>query len=156
MKWLPVQFVHPERVDLPTGHHMRPIRGDDIYIDYPAVMGSQTRLWSIFGAEWGWPPETMTVEEDHADLIRHEREIAAHESFNYCILDQDGTRLLGCIYIDPPDDDDDTDAVVCWWVIDAELGSDLDRLLDTFVPDWLKREWPFANPQIGLAADPGR
>ena len=33
MPWLPEAFVHPESVDLPTGHHLRPIRADDVDLD---------------------------------------------------------------------------------------------------------------------------
>ena len=36
--WLPADFAHPTRVELPTGHHLRPIRENDVGIDYPAVM----------------------------------------------------------------------------------------------------------------------
>ncbi|MDQ1465747.1 MAG: hypothetical protein QOH10_162, partial [Actinomycetota bacterium] len=32
-EWLPPDFVHPERVALPTGHHVRPIRESDVSID---------------------------------------------------------------------------------------------------------------------------
>jgi hypothetical protein len=63
MPWLPDGFEPPQRVDLPTGHHLRPIRADDVDIDYPAVMGSRERLWGIYGALWGWPPATMTYEQ---------------------------------------------------------------------------------------------
>ena len=38
----------------------------------------------------------MTVEQDRADLARHEREIRDHQSFNYAILDADESHLLGC------------------------------------------------------------
>ena len=62
--WLPEAFAYPAQVALATGHHMRPISGDDIDLDYPAVMGSQKRLWTIFGEAWGWPPVTMTREAD--------------------------------------------------------------------------------------------
>ena len=60
MDWLPEGFEHPERVDLPTGHHIRPIRATDVEIDYPAVMGSRERLWAKYGEAWGWPPASMT------------------------------------------------------------------------------------------------
>jgi hypothetical protein len=43
-------------------------------------MGSRERLWGIFGPAWAWPKETMTYEQDRADLLRHEKEIAAHQS----------------------------------------------------------------------------
>ena len=152
MSWLPDDFVHPTRVDLPTGHHIRPIRGADTDIDYPAVMGSQARLFSMYGAAWGWPPATMTVEADREDLERHEREIEAHESFNYCLLDEAESELLGCIYIDPPVDESPpgVDAEVSWWVVDAAVGTDLEAAVDAFVPRWIAESWPFEHPRLGL------
>jgi hypothetical protein len=137
--------VHPERVPLATGHHLRPIRESDVDIDYPAVMGSRVSLWAKYGSAWGWPSETMSYEADREDLARHEAEIAAHETFNYAILDSEGSELLGCVYIDPPDarSPTDTDAVVSWWVVDRCRGSDLERELDTFVPRWLADTWGF-------------
>ena len=62
MGWLPDGFEHPARVDLGTGHRLRPIRADDVEIDYPAVMGSRERLWAKYGEAWGWPRETMSHE----------------------------------------------------------------------------------------------
>lgn len=148
MTWLPDDFVHPEHVDLPTGHHLRPIRESDVDIDYPAVMGSRERLWARYGVAWGWPPATMTYEADKEDLKRHEVEIAAHESFNYAVLDADESELLGCVYIDPPEGDGTADAVVSWWVVDDEVDTDLERALDAFVPAWLTEVWPFANVEF--------
>jgi hypothetical protein len=103
--WLPDGFGHPRRLDLPTGHHLRPIREADADIDYPAVMASRERLWAKYGDAWGWPPADMSYEADRQDLARHEREIAAQETFNYAVLDEAETALLGCVYIDPPDED---------------------------------------------------
>jgi hypothetical protein len=145
--WLPQDFAHPERVELSSGHHLRPIRAADVDIDYPAVMGSRERLWATYGQAWGWPPASMSYEEDRVDLARHEAEIAAHETFNYAILDEQETSLLGCVYIDPPDPDcpPQTDAVVSWWVIDEMLGSELEHALQDFVPRWLAGTWGFAH-----------
>ena len=81
MSWLPADWQHPTRLDLETGHHLRPIRESDAEVDYPAVMGSRERLWERYGEAWGWPPATMTLEQDRDDLAHHEREIEAHESF---------------------------------------------------------------------------
>ena len=145
--WLPLDFAHPEFIGLPTGHHLRPIRADDVDIDYPAVMGSQARLWTIFGEPWGFPPETMTVEQDRADLARHEREIRDHQSFNYAILDADESHLLGCVYIDPPERVG-ADADISWWVVDAEVGGELETYLADFVAKWLASAWPFAMPRF--------
>jgi hypothetical protein len=146
MGWLPDDFEHPTRVDLTTGHHLRPIRGSDVDIDYPAVMGSRERLWSIYGEAWGWPPATMTVEQDREDLERHEREIQAHESFNYALLDEEETELLGCVYLDPAERVG-ADADVSWWVVDRLVGSDVEAELDELVPYWVAQEWPFEQPR---------
>jgi hypothetical protein len=140
--WLPDAWVHPSRLDVATGHHLRPIREADLELDYPAVMGSQARLWSIFGPAWGWPPADMTRDHDRADLARHEREITAHESFNYALFDAAETALLGCVYIDPAVKIG-ADADVCWWVIDDLVGSPVEVALATAVPHWLATDWPF-------------
>ena len=151
MAWLPDDFVHPTRLDLPTGHHLRPIRATDVELDLPAVMGSRERLWSIYGEAWGWPPATMTLEQDREDLAHHEAEIEAHESFNYAVFDADETELVGCVYIDPPPGDaEGIDAVVSWWVVDAAVGSPLEAALDDAVPRWLAASWPFRDVRYGV------
>jgi hypothetical protein len=147
MTWLPETFEDPERVELSTGHHLRPIRESDVDIDYPAVMGSRERLWAKYGEAWGWPPADMSFEADREDLARHEAEIAAHETFNYALLDRDETTLLGCVYIDPPDDKSPpgADALVTWWIVDEAVGTELERALDEFVPAWLAGTWGFTS-----------
>jgi hypothetical protein len=147
MGWLRAGFETPQRLDLPTGHHLRPIRADDVDIDYPAVMGSRASLWAKFGEMWGWPPETMTFEQDRDDLARHEVEIAAQETFNYAVLDADESELLGCVYVDPPEagSPPGTDAVVSWWVVDAAAGSELERALADLIPAWLAETWGFRS-----------
>jgi hypothetical protein len=146
MTWLPAQFAHPVRVALPGGHHLRPITEADTPLDYPAVMGSRERLWSIFGDAWGWPPATMTYQQDQEDLARHEAEIEAHQSFNYALFDDAGTALLGCVYIDPPERAG-ADAEISWWVVDDQVGTDLERALDALVPQWIDEVWPFERPR---------
>jgi RimJ/RimL family protein N-acetyltransferase len=130
--------------------HLRPIRGSDVEIDYPAVMGSRELLWEKYGEAWGWPPATMALEGDREDLEHHEREIAEHKSFNYAVLDADETRLLGCIYLDPPRADDEHDVIVSWWVVEDQIGSALDAELTDFVPRWVTTEWPFSRPHYGV------
>lgn len=144
--WLPTHWEHPTRVELSTGQHLRPIREADLAIDYPAVMGSRERLWSIYGRPWGWPPEDMTWEADRADLAYHEDEIAQHRSFNYALLNEDETELLGCVYIDPPERVG-ADAEISWWVVDALVGGPVEACLDRAVPDWVERDWPFRCPR---------
>ncbi|WP_134774245.1 GNAT family N-acetyltransferase [Ornithinimicrobium flavum] len=145
--WLPDDFVHPVRVELPTGHRLRPIREEDVDLDYPAVMGSRERLWSIYGEAWGWPPSTMTVEQDREDLAHHAAEIERHESFNYALFDQHETALLGCVYIEPTVVDD-VDAEVSWWVVDDLVGTPVEKALDSLLPVWLEQDWPLRRPMM--------
>lgn len=149
MSWLPDDFRHPQRAAIDAGHHIRPIAAADVDLDMVAVMGSRERLFSIYGQSWGWPPATMTREQDLDDLIHHVDEMQTHESFNYAIFDAEETRLLGCIYIDQPDDAEH-DAVVSWWVVDDAVGTELEAAVDSFVPRWLQQEWPFRNVRFGV------
>ena len=144
--WLPPAWSHPLRVSVGGRHHLRPIRASDVDLDLPAVMGSRERLWSVYGKAWGWPPPGMTREEDLVDLARHEAEIEAHESFNYALLDDAETKLLGCVYIDPPEKVG-ADAEISWWVIDRLVGSDLAAALDELVPLWIAADWPLERPR---------
>ena len=148
MTWLPEDFAHPVRVELPTGQHLRPMSEADTGIDFPAVMGSRERLWSVYGEAWGWPPATMTIEQDRDDLARHAREIAAHQSFLYGLFPADEAELLGCVYVDPPEKAGGADAEVSWWVVDRLVGSEVERALDAFVPRWLAAEWPLRAPRF--------
>jgi hypothetical protein len=132
--------VHPIRVDVCPGYHLRPICADDTSIDYPAVMGSRESLWAKYGSTWGWPPATMTEEQDRTDLARHEREIAAHISFNYALFNEDETALFGCVYLDPTEQED---AEISWWVVDDLADGEVAHALDEFVPAWIASAWPF-------------
>lgn len=146
-RWLDPSFTAPVRLQLGTGHHLRQIREEDVDLDYVAVMGSQERLWRIFGPAWGWPPATMTKEADRDDLRRHAREMANNEAFNYAAFDPDETALLGCVYIDPPERVG-ADADVSWWVVDEEVGEPLEEALAVEVPRWIEAAWPFEEPRF--------
>jgi hypothetical protein len=141
MTWLPEAFTHSQRVDLPTGHHLRPIREAGVDIDYPAVTASREWLWEKYGAAWGWPPADMSYEADREDLARHEEEIARARDVQLRNPGRWG------VYVDPPDEQSppDSEAVVSWWVVHRATGSELERTLATFVPGWLSDSWGFES-----------
>lgn len=145
--WLPVDFAPPLRVELSTGHHLRPVRPEDADLDLAAVMGSQPRLWSIYGEVWDWPAGGLTWEQNHQDLVRHAAESAASEAFTYALFDAGESEILGCVYIDPPQYAH-TDAEVSWWVVTAHLGTEVEAALDELVPRWLADGWPFEAPNF--------
>lgn len=146
MPWLPPDFAHPLRVDVGEAHHLRPIRASDVDLDMIAVMGSQQRLWTIFGEVWGWPEPAMTRQQDWADLARHEAETHAHESFNYAFFDDGETAVLGCVYVDPPENAG-ADCEISWWVVDSLVGTAREENLADFVPRWIADAWPFVSPR---------
>jgi len=113
-------------------------------------MGSRERLWTIFGDAWSWPPESMTFEEDRADLARHEREMVERRSFNYAVLDETEKTLAGCVYLDPPGRIG-ADADISWWVVNDLVGTPLATSLSVLIPDWVSECWPFVEPRfIGI------
>ena len=139
MSWVDRAFEYPARLDLPPGHHLRPIRAADAEIDQPAVMGNRERLFEQYGEAWGWPPESMSVDVDRADLAHHEDEMEAREGFNYAVLDDAESELFGCVYIYPSEADADAD--VSWWLVDEARGTELERALEAAIPGWLADGW---------------
>src|SRR5206468_11829160 len=113
-------------------------------------MGSRERLWTIFGEAWGWPPASMTVQQDGEELARHADEMRRRLSYNYAVLDEAESELLGCVYVDPPSGADDADAIVSWWVVDAAVGTALDVALAEQIPSWMAEAWPFGDIRYGV------
>jgi hypothetical protein len=141
MPFLPRQFQVPAVVET-ARFRMRSITIHDVFKDYDAVMSSREHLWARFGAIWGWPREDMTIEQNIVDLGWHQKEFKLRSSFDYAVMSLDERRLLGCVYVDPPDQDD-VDAEIWYWARQSELASGLEAELSSFLQGWLANEWPF-------------
>jgi hypothetical protein len=122
---------------------LRLITIHDLVRDYDAVMSSGESLRRRFPL-WGWPDPAMTLEEDLIDLGWHQKEAALRRSFNYAVMSPDESRLLGCVYVDPPEKAG-ADAEVALWVRADEEAGDLERVLEGAVRAWLGAEWPFGE-----------
>lgn len=146
MSFLPRDFEAPERAE-GTGFHLRSITVHDLARDYDAVMSSRSHLWSRFGAIWGWPPADLSITQDLVDLGWHQKEFQLRRSFNYAVMAPDESRLLGCVYIDPPDDAG-VDAEVWFWGRQDELAHGLELRLGRFVTAWLAQAWPFRQVSL--------
>ena len=121
--------------------HLRPITVNDLVRDYDAVMSSAARLRERF-PYWGWPEDDMTLEQDLVDLGWHQKEAQLRRSFNYAVMSPDELRLLGCVYVDPPEKRG-ADCEVTFWVRVSEEGTGLEEELEAAVREWLAAEWPF-------------
>lgn len=133
---------------------VRPLRASDVQLDYNAVMSSRTEL--LLGSGGTWPREDLTLEEDLADLQRHEREHRERVAFTYTVMNTAETECLGCLYIVPLErligqDAErsqylsDRTAYVSFWVRSSRLADRLDRrLLQALIP-WFQNEWAFLH-----------
>lgn len=135
---------------------LRPILVGDTEMDYAAVMDTREhlRLWR----QSTWPEDDFTVEANREDLIELEERHAAHRAFTYTILDQDGTRCLGCVYVYPTtatflakstvtqigaDQWADVDAVIFFWVRRSQMELGMDWRLLTALRAWFAKKWKF-------------
>jgi hypothetical protein len=134
---------------------VRPLRATDVEMDYDAVISSRAELWLRNDGEW--PREGFTLEENLADLVRHEREHIERVAFTYTVMNPHETECLGCIYINPLTlmlarvggsdaqvaASDDPEAWVTFWVRQSRLADDLDTRLLRALLTWFKTEWAF-------------
>jgi hypothetical protein len=156
MPFLPPEFTVPVSVE--NGRfRMRSITIHDAFKDYDAVMSSREHLWSRFGAIWGWPAADLSIEQNIIDLAWHQKEFQLRSSFDYAVMSLDETRLLGCVYVDPPHATG-TEADVWFWARQSELAAGLEDELGRFVVSWLASAWPFSavtlNGQLRLLRSP--
>lgn len=133
---------------------LRPIVADDTEMDYAAVM--ETREYLRLWRQSTWPEDDFTVEANRKDLIDLEQRHTAHRAFTYTVLDPDGTRCLGCVYVFPtsatflakstvtPVGDDewvDVDAVIFFWARLSQMASGMDKRLLAALRAWFKDGW---------------
>jgi len=118
---------------------LRMLSVDDVEKDYEAVMESRERLFAIDGS---WPREGFTLEENLADLQRHQREFEERIAFAYTMVSLDESRVLGCVYINPVKHRS-VDAWVYMWVRESEFKKGLDPILYQTVREWIEKDWPF-------------
>src|SRR5215831_8205486 len=78
---------------------LRPLSATDVHLDYDAVISSRAQLLRSSGGTW--PKEEFTLEEDLADLKRHEREHRERVAFTYTVMNPAETECLGCLYMNP-------------------------------------------------------
>ena len=133
---------------------VRPLRATDVTLDYDAVINSRAEL--LLGSGGTWPKEGFTLEENLADLERHEREHRERVAFTYTVMNPAETECLGCIYIGPltrilgKDAGNvnylsDRTAYVNFWVRHSRLADHLNwRLLQALIP-WFQNEWAFLH-----------
>ena len=133
------------------------MRATDAALDYDAVMASKDMLRVRMGGTW--PRDDFTIDENLADLERHESDFRARTGFTYTVTNRTETECLGCAYVHPLAEvlrHRGTDASLAagvrgdepaatLWVRSDRLADDLDkRLLAAQLP-WLASGFAFAR-----------
>jgi RimJ/RimL family protein N-acetyltransferase len=138
-RFVPDDFEIPALLETDR-FRLRMLSVDDVEKDYEAVIESRKLLHTMFGGPW--PRPGFTLEENLADLKRHQQEFLNRKAFAYTVVSLDENRVLGCVYINPPETTD-SDAVVVMWVRQTEYDKGLDEILFNTVKDWITSDWPF-------------
>jgi hypothetical protein len=135
----------PETFEVPAAletdrFRLRMLSVDDVEKDFEAVIESRDLLHALFGGTW--PREGFTLEENLADLKRHQLEFEQRKAFAYTVVSLDETHVLGCVYINPSRNEE-ADAEVFMWVRQREYERGLDPILFETVKNWIKEVWIF-------------
>jgi len=138
-RFVPDDFEIPASLETDC-FRLRMLSRDDVEKDYEAVVESRELLHTMFGGPW--PRPGFTLEDNLADLERHQKEFLSRKAFAYTVVSLDETRVLGCVYIDLPETTD-SDAVVVMWVRQTEYDKGLDEILFNIVRNWISSDWPF-------------
>lgn len=97
--------------------------------------------------QWGqWPSNDFTLDENRADLLRHQSEFENGVAFAYSVLQPDLKRCLGCVYIESCDTGGG--AQLAYWVIDD--ARDIESNLVSETVSWLHSEWMFDRVVIPI------
>ena len=137
---------------------LRMLTPEHVEMDYEAVMESQEQLRRF--SSGSWPTPDFTLAQNLDDLEEHEREHVERVAFTYTVMNPEGTRCEGCVYINPWSQalahrdinatlDDvaigDYEAVVTFWGRSSGLERDLDRQLFHGLLHWFENEWSFSK-----------
>jgi len=123
---------------------LEPLRVRHNELDYAAWTSSIEHIRRTPGYPDGSWPKPMSLEQNAADLARHERDFTNRAGFTYTVLDPATGDVIGCVYLYPPERDG-YDADVRSWVRASR--AELDKPLYELVSGWLADDWPFTNPE---------
>ena len=146
--FVPPGFDVPRRLEAPQ-FVLEPLGPEHNESDYAAWTSSQEHIRATPGWEDSTWPHAMTLEENRADLERHENDFGKRQGFTYTVLDPASRDVIGCVYI-YPSRDGEHDAVTLSWVRASH--AELDAPLWRAVSDWLASDWPFGRVQYAPRA----
>jgi hypothetical protein len=143
MALVPEGFVVPTTL-VTAEFRLEPLGPQHNDSDYAAWMGSIAHIKSTPGfADWDWPDESLTLDDNRRDLVEHAGDFDARTGFTYSVLDLDSGESIGCVYL-YPSKREGYDVSARSWV--TAQRADLDVPLWLAVSAWLAEDWPFEAP----------
>ncbi|GAA0454197.1 hypothetical protein Aca07nite_66850 [Actinoplanes capillaceus] len=79
--------------------HAVPLTAALVELDYAAYMASPDVIRTH--SDGRWPVDGFTLEQDIAQLTRHEADHRAGRAYTFALLDPAHTVVLGCLYLNP-------------------------------------------------------
>jgi RimJ/RimL family protein N-acetyltransferase len=139
--FVPDGFVPPAGLATPD-FVLEPLGPQHNDSDHDAWTSSIEHIWATPGYPDGRWPYPMTLEQNRADLERHQRDFVERKGFTYTVLDPGSRSVIGCVYI-YPSKQPVHDAEVLLWV--RATHAQLDQPLWRAVWEWVERDWPFRS-----------
>jgi hypothetical protein len=143
-----MSFV-PDTFAVPTGlttedFRLEPLGPQHNESDYAAWTSSIDHINATPGfADWDWPDASLSIADNHSDLVKHAQDFAARTGFTYTVLDPADGRVIGCLYLYPARRPGFDVSVRSWVTSDR---AELDEPLWRAVSAWIGADWPFQAP----------
>lgn len=151
---------YPPPLPVPAGLRtarleLRMLSAADVDLDLEALEASRAGLLRRSGGRW--PRLGFDWRDNLGDLVVHQIEHLQRLAFTYTVLQPDGKRCLGCLYLRPLGQDlaafgapaaavaaaDPRASSATFWLRPDALGLGLDRHLLTALRSWFACEWDF-------------
>ncbi len=142
-RFLPEHFSAPKTA-AGAGFVVRQMRMDDYVLDYQAYMSSFDAIAAVYDPAAGWPRPDLTLRDALVALGAVEWEHYHELLFSYCVMNEDESRQIGCIYL-APTRNPGFDAEFSYWVTQAEAENGFGPELVAWARKWLETEWPFES-----------
>ena len=140
-RFVPDDFVVPLTLE-GEGFRLEPLGPQHNERDFEAWTSSIDHIHATPGfpdPDDGWP-YPMSLDDNLADLVAHERHFSDRAGFTYSILD--GDEVIGCVYLYPTRDEA-MDAHISSWV--RQSHAHLDEPVWATLNQWLVDAWPFES-----------
>src|SRR5690348_4993418 len=106
-----------------------------------------------------WPVDGFTLDDDRAQIARHEADHEARRSFAFVLLNPARDEALGCVYLNPlaaylqrtgADEDTRTrypadSAMVTFWLRQDQQDTGLAEIAAEAINEWLSTAWPLST-----------